>query len=121
MLEAARGRSKKNHWPMDVGRADFDVYEGMTCEVFGLMIDWNNPHGNADTSPTLDRILGGYYTKGNVRIISMLANIAKKDLTRMEIIALIEDTLKTLELLPEDEIGANEILQLLRSLDQTTI
>src|ERR1051326_2514527 len=23
MLEAARGRSKKNHWPMDVGRADF--------------------------------------------------------------------------------------------------
>ena len=78
MLRAAKRRAVKCDLPFTLTRGDISIPR--VCPVFGIPLQSNNKMTSADDSPTLDRIDPRRgYVKGNVAVISMLANRLKND------------------------------------------
>ena len=81
MVHAARRRAKEKRLPFNIENQDVKI--PLTCPFLGVMLIAN--HGGkkpTPNSPTLDRIVPELgYVKGNVRVISFLANAMKRDAT----------------------------------------
>lgn len=75
LLAVKKSQAKKNNIPFDLKDGDLEYPE--ICPILGIFLE----HGNGilgDASPTIDRInpsLG--YIRGNVQVISLLANRMK--------------------------------------------
>jgi len=81
MLNGAKKRAIKDELPFNVDEKFLKSIVTQTCPVFGIQLRWGTlGEGLSDNSPTLDKIkpeLG--YIKGNVCIISHIANKIKQD------------------------------------------
>mgnify|MGYP003582315793 CR=1 FL=1 len=78
MLSSARYRAKKKSLEFNITSDDVVIPE--RCPVFGFLMETSSEIGRSDASPSLDRIdnsLG--YIKGNVIVVSWLANRLKND------------------------------------------
>lgn len=79
----AKVRSKKKDLPFDIVPDDIKelVVDLEFCPALGIKLNWTNSK-LMDDSPTLDRIVPDLgYTKGNVAVISSLANRIKSNAT----------------------------------------
>lgn len=96
MLVAAKYRSKQNNIPFNLESSDIILPE--LCPILGMPLQCHAGKGSniKKDSYSLDRIdpTKGY-TKGNVQVISGLANRMKQDATPEELIAFAEWVLKT--------------------------
>lgn len=79
MVARARRRAERMGLPFDI--TEEDIVFPDTCPALGIPM--RRTHGRADDgSPSLDRIrpeLG--YTRDNIQVISMRANVLKRDAT----------------------------------------
>ncbi len=76
LVISARSRAKKKGLLFDIDHRDIFIPE--VCPVLGLKLEMSKGYGGEANSPSLDRInneLG--YVKGNVHVISHLANSMK--------------------------------------------
>jgi len=74
-LIAVRRNAKRAGVPFDLTLADFNI--PTFCPILGIEL-LKNKHSAKDNSPSVDRIIPELgYVKGNVQIISMLANKMK--------------------------------------------
>lgn len=84
MLSNALQRAKKNNLPFDIDIAFLKSITTQTCPVFGIQLNWGvNPNGSSKSnSASLDRVIPEWgYIKGNVVIISQIANLIKQNVT----------------------------------------
>lgn len=95
MLRSAKHRAKKHGIPFDLEKSDIEIPE--LCPVFGIPLVCNAGSGSAkQNSPSLDKItpeLG--YVKGNIQVISNLANVMKHDASPEQLVLFAEWVLKT--------------------------
>ena len=85
MLSGARKRSKDKSLPFDLELSDIVIPE--FCPILGIRLEGGAGSASA-CSPSLDRIVPEKgYTKGNVQVISLKANLIKSDATADEIMA----------------------------------
>lgn len=77
LLSAARNRARKKSIPFDITVKDIII--PLHCPILGIPLTRNmGSHGGCSSSASLDKIkpeLG--YVKGNVQVISLLANNMK--------------------------------------------
>ena len=74
----AKQRAKKYNIPFNISKDDIIVSK--TCPVFGIEIKWGIGFGKTNNSPSLDRVIPEKgYVKGNVVVISWLANKLKNN------------------------------------------
>jgi len=95
-LSRVKAKSKKFNISFNLAPGDLEMPE--TCPVLGIKLNYNNkgkrPHSD---SPSIDRILPNLgYTKNNVRVISVRANLLKSDATVAELELVLAD-LKEIE------------------------
>lgn len=85
LLKRAKYRAKKKGQPFDLELDDISV--SLYCPILGIPLHVNEGLiGGRDNSPTLDRrnnALG--YVKGNVLVISQLANQMKSSASREQL------------------------------------
>ena len=88
----ARSRAKIKKLDFDLTPQYLESIWKTHCPIRNVLMD---PNGIKDNRPELDRInpLKGY-VKGNVRVISHLANLWKSNLTIYELKLLLEDAIK---------------------------
>lgn len=80
MLSSARYRAKKKGIAFAIDASDVTIPE--CCPVFGFRLETSGSVGRSDASPSLDRINNSLgYIKGNVIVVSWLANRLKNDAT----------------------------------------
>lgn len=85
MLMAARTRAKKTGLPFDIKKED--IHLPMRCPVLGMRLKMNDGKCGPN-SPTLDRIVPELgYVRGNVAVISLLANTIKGNATSDQILS----------------------------------
>jgi hypothetical protein len=92
MFHAAKRRAKARNIPFDISREDINIPE--ICPFLGTPLEHNNSSRSAPapTSPSLDRIVPSLgYTKGNVRVLSLRANLIKQDATLEELELLVKN------------------------------
>ena len=83
LIESAKKRAKKNN--LDFNITEEDVFIPNKCPLLGLELR-KNENRVKDNSPSLDRIDNSKgYIKGNVRVVSFLANKLKSNHSRNEI------------------------------------
>ena len=81
ILGGAKWRAREKQLPFDLDLEFIRTIVTETCPVFQFDFSWNN-NKQEFNSPTLDRIIPELgYVKGNVRIISNLANSMKNSAT----------------------------------------
>lgn len=87
LLKRARYRAKKKGQPFDIELDDITV--SAYCPILGIPLHVNEGMiGGRDNSPTLDRksnVLG--YVKGNIWVVSQLANQMKSSANKEQLIA----------------------------------
>lgn len=88
MLMAARTRAKRLGIPFNITAEDIIIPE--VCPILGIPLRMSpGSRGASRNSPALDRIIPALgYVRGNVQVISSLANAMKQDATLDEIIRL---------------------------------
>ena len=81
MLNRAKARAKAQGVPFDLSVEDIDIPE--RCPALGIELQYNNgQQGGSDNSPSLDKIDPSKgYVKGNVIVVSGLANRIKTNAT----------------------------------------
>jgi hypothetical protein len=80
MFYAAQYRAKKKGIEFSITKEDVIIPE--FCPVFGMRLETSPGVGRSDASPSLDRIDNTKgYLKGNVIVVSWLANRIKSDAT----------------------------------------
>lgn len=81
LLYSARRRAKAKGLPFDIELCDLTI--PLACPLLGMPLLSN--HGgkkHAPNSPTVDRIIPELgYVKGNVRVVSFLGNVMKRNAT----------------------------------------
>lgn len=79
LLASARNRAKKKNLPFDLKVEDIVIPE--LCPILGIKLTRNlGKHGGSASSASLDRIVPSKgYVKGNVKVISLLANNMKSN------------------------------------------
>lgn len=83
MLSQAQSRAKKNNTPFDIDLSDIILPE--YCPLLNIKLDDTNETKHAN-SPSLDRINNTKgYVKGNVAVISSLANTMKSNASYKEL------------------------------------
>lgn len=86
-FKTAKSRAKKRGLEFNIEREDLELPE--LCPVFGIPIIPATGY-RTDNSPSLDRIDNTKgYVKGNVAVVSWLANCRKGDLTLEQAEALV--------------------------------
>lgn len=84
LLIQAKSRASKANIPFDITYEDVEVAE--VCPVLGVPLIYGGGKPYNDDMASLDRVIPDKgYVKGNVRVISRLANRKKQDLTLDEI------------------------------------
>ena len=87
MAHRASTRAREKCVPYEITWKDLQYVE--YCPILNIKLNWEytrNEEGRVENTPSLDRIdpkLG--YVKGNVRIISNLANMMKSSATRIQL------------------------------------
>ena len=89
LLQSARARSKKQNVPFSIVVADIQIPE--VCPYLGIKIEpfseWN--------SPSLDKIVPELgYVKGNIQVISTLANTMKSKSSLEQLVVFAKNVLK---------------------------
>ena len=93
-LGAARDRAKKKGIPFEI--THLDIPENESCPILGVVLDYKRRYGlgqsnRHDATAELDRIIPSLgYVKGNIDVISALANRAKSDATEEVLVKIIE-------------------------------
>lgn len=83
-LGALKARALKSGVPFEIHHTDLEWVE--TCPILGIILERNTLKGDRSTSPSVDRLIPEKgYIKGNVRVISKLANSMKSNATRGEL------------------------------------
>lgn len=109
LLNRARERAKRNGVPFDIDESDISV--PIYCPVLGLRLKQGDIHFKR-SSPSLDRIDPSKgYVKGNVRVISMRANLLKSNAASRELALVLRD-LRRLEDEVKDKKRMAEQLEL---------
>ena len=85
ILSAARARAKKKNLPFDLKVEDIIIPE--VCPILGIKLTRKfGSHGGSESSASLDRIVPEKgYVKGNVRVVSLLANNMKSNATEEQL------------------------------------
>lgn len=85
MLNRAKVRAKSQDLPFGLSVEDIDIPQ--RCPVLNIELQYNNGHkGGSDNSPSLDKIDPSKgYVKGNVIVVSGLANRIKTNATLEQI------------------------------------
>jgi|Laugrespbdmm15sd_2_1035082.scaffolds.fasta_scaffold03654_7 hypothetical protein len=90
LLSSARNRARKKGIPFDITVEDIIIPE--YCPILGIPLTRNlGSHGGTSSSASLDKIspeLG--YVKGNVQVISLLANNMKSNATKEQLLLFAE-------------------------------
>jgi hypothetical protein len=84
MYKSALRRAREKQLPFDIDIPFLKSIVKQTCPVFGIQLNWGiNPNGSVKSnSASLDRVIPEWgYIKGNVVIISHIANKIKQDVT----------------------------------------
>lgn len=86
-----KSRAKGKNIPFDLDEGDIVVPE--LCPILGIKIEPGYGTGtNYQNSPSVDRIDPNKgYTKGNIRVISMRANLLKSNGTLEEFLLIVKD------------------------------
>ena len=93
MVLSARKRTKNTNIPFDITADDLlPFYHQTHCTLIpSIELKWDNELIAKNNSPSLDRIVPALgYVKGNIQIISNLANIMKNNATEEEMKQFIE-------------------------------
>jgi hypothetical protein len=99
MVRRAKSRAEIKNVPFNITWKDVDYVN--ICPILGIPLNWgetSNEGGRNIDTPSLDRInpkLG--YVKGNVRIISTLANMMKSSATKEQIEVFCKNIFKYLD------------------------
>lgn len=94
MWVEARNRAKKAKLPFDIEIEDCLIPE--KCPVLGIQLSKKGDGTRCKSTPTLDRIIGSLsYVKGNVKVISWLANRIKSDCDDPEVFEAIAKYLRS--------------------------
>ena len=84
MFKGALQRARKNNLPFDIDTPYLKSIAKQTCPIFDIQLNWGmSPNGSVKSnSPSLDKVIPEWgYIKGNVAIISFIANKIKQDVT----------------------------------------
>ena len=93
LLNSAKKRAKKQEIPLDITVEDVVIPE--VCPVFKIPFVLDNLKQSSN-SPSLDRIDNTKgYTKGNVQVISALANVMKNKATPEQLLLFADWVYKT--------------------------
>lgn len=89
MLYDAKKRAKKMGIPFNIKPSDVNIPD--LCPVFGTPMVYSRGSGRTDNSPSLDRVINSNgYVKGNVIVVSWLANRIKNDASPEQIRAVAD-------------------------------
>lgn len=90
LLSSARNRARKKGIPFDITVEDIIIPE--TCPILGIPLTRNlGSHGGTSSSASLDKIVPELgYVKGNVQVISLLANNMKSNATKEQLLLFAE-------------------------------
>lgn len=89
MLHRAKGRSRRENVAFSITKDDISIPE--FCPLLGIRLNFSTGSGGASDSPSLDRAIPALgYVKGNVCVMSMLANRIKFQATPEQIIKMAE-------------------------------
>jgi hypothetical protein len=78
LFNAAKARAKKEKIPFNIEIEDVVVPE--ICPILGIKIDLDNIEMQSNKSPSLDKIIPNVgYVKGNIQVLSLMANRLKND------------------------------------------
>lgn len=85
LWRAAKSRAQKRGIPFDI--EVIDILIPKVCPVLGLELALNFKQGGGKNSPSLDRIVPELgYVKGNVQVLSSLANAMKSDASKEQLL-----------------------------------
>lgn len=105
LYNGAKQRATKNNIPFDIERDDIVVPSH--CPVFGTELTWGI--GDKSTSPSLDRIIPEKgYVKGNVEVISWVANKLKSNATLHQLEMLCEYVRLHTDICPKNAVSTLE-------------
>ena len=95
VLSGLKNRASKKNVPFDLKVEDLVFPE--TCPILGINLYINKSyHGPSKNSPSVDRIDPAKgYVKGNIQIISHLANAMKQNATPEELVLFAKWVIKT--------------------------
>ena len=90
LLSSARNRAKKRNITFDLTVDDIQI--PTHCPILGIPLTRNfGQHGGSFSSASLDRIVPDKgYVKGNVRVVSLLANNMKSNATPEQLLLFAE-------------------------------
>lgn len=94
LLWAAKRRSVTQNLPFNIEESDINIPEH--CPYLGITLQTSTPRGtNRDASMSLDRIIPELgYVKGNIEVISNLANTMKNSATQQQLLTFANSILK---------------------------
>lgn len=93
MWSSAKSRAKSGNLPFNIEKSDIKIPE--ECPILKIKLKRTDGSASAN-SPTLDKIIPSLgYIKGNIQVISYMANIMKSNATPEEILNFCEWGLKT--------------------------
>lgn len=96
MLAAAKQRAKRDNLPFDLEVSDIII--PTFCPILQIPLKRNERYENRKSSPSLDKIIPELgYVKGNVQVISHLANAMKSYATPEELIIFANWVLNSLQ------------------------
>lgn len=95
MLRSAKHRAKRSELPFDLVKGDIVIPD--VCPVLGMPLVCNAGTGAAkQDSPSLDKIVPELgYVRGNVQVISYLANVMKHDATPEQLLKFADWVIET--------------------------
>jgi len=95
MVIRARRRAKKYNVPFDVGVEDIHIPK--RCPILGIKLEHAiGRSGGKPNSPSLDRVIPKLgYVRGNIQVVSGLANRLKSDATPKELLRFAKWVMKT--------------------------
>ncbi len=97
LLWAARRRAKESNLEFNITKED--IHLPATCPYLCVLLTWHSPKGTSRTTiASLDRIDNTKgYVKGNVEVISHLANSMKSNASPQELVLFAKEILKRYE------------------------
>lgn len=117
MLSRAKNRSEEKNVPFNITKEDIAFVE--ICPLLNIPLNWEGGPRDKNT-PSLDRVIPELgYVKGNVRIISNLANMMKSYASAQELLTFSkninkyvdkEDIVRPVENIESTELGDKEPL-----------